>query len=249
MSEDDPVEAGRKDFTLTCTVHEVISGLVNMPSAHWIEDSSLVTSGGEIVVTETLRNGTTAIVTLTFSTLHTSHAGQYMCQGTLVSPAAVDDITSEPANVSVNISSKCFKLSIFCDDEFPSVPEPDVIVTLNRSTPLYYTGTGLTLTCAMTLDPSVDDNEEVSIEWYGIQHIPQQRYTVSAVPQVSGYIYTSSLTISPLAVQDNGTYTCIGTVTGQSNILPAISHGNVTITVTGKFLGIMFVLDGITASQ
>ena len=108
MSEDDPVETGSKDFTLTCTVHEVISGLVNMPSAHWMEDSSLVTSGGEIVVTETLRNTTTAIVTLTFSTLHTSHAGQYMCQGTLVSPAAVDDITSEPANVSVDVSSKCY---------------------------------------------------------------------------------------------------------------------------------------------
>ena len=39
------------------------------------------------------------------------------------------------------------------------VPPPDVTVTLN-STPPLYAGTGLTLTCTVTLDPNVDNGEE-----------------------------------------------------------------------------------------
>ena len=94
MSEAGPVEAGSAGLTLTCTVTEVISGLTNMPSAHWMGPSGPVTSGDDIIVTETFTNDTTVTVTLSFSSLHTSHAGLYTCQGTVVSPAAVDDLTS-----------------------------------------------------------------------------------------------------------------------------------------------------------
>ena len=103
VSEDCPAEAGSAGLTLTCTVSEVIAGLTNMPSAHW---SGPVTSGDDIVVTETVRNVTTVTVALTFSSLHTSHAGQYTCQGTLVSPAAAENITSTSDHISVNISCK-----------------------------------------------------------------------------------------------------------------------------------------------
>ena len=97
------MEAGSAGLTLTCTVTEVISGLTNMPSAHWMGPSGPVTSGDDIVVTETFSNDTTVTVTLSFSSLHTSHAGLYTCQGTVVSPAAVDDvtITSTPSTVTV----------------------------------------------------------------------------------------------------------------------------------------------------
>ena len=107
ISEDGAVEAGSGDLNLTCTVREVISGLTNMPYALWSTASGPVTSGDDITLTETLRNGTHSSVTLSFSSLHTSHAGQYMCQGTLVSPAAVNNITSTPANVSVSVRCKC----------------------------------------------------------------------------------------------------------------------------------------------
>ena len=100
VSAKGPQEAGSTDLTLTCTVSETISGLTDMPSAHW---SGPVTSGDDIVVSETLRNATTVTVDLTFSSLHTSHAGQYTCQGTLVSPAAEENIIS---TVSVNVSCK-----------------------------------------------------------------------------------------------------------------------------------------------
>ena len=103
MSESGPVEAGSAGLTLTCTVTEVISGLTSMPSAHWMGPSGPVTSGDDIVVTDNFSNDTTVTVTLSFSSLHTSHVGLYTCQGTVVSPAAVDDvtITTTPHTVTV----------------------------------------------------------------------------------------------------------------------------------------------------
>ena len=102
MSEAGPVEAGSTGLTLTCTVTEIISGLTNMPSAHWMGPSGPVTSGDNIVVTETFSNDMTVTVTLSFSSLHTSHAGLYTCQGTVVSPAAVDGVISTPGSVTVS---------------------------------------------------------------------------------------------------------------------------------------------------
>ena len=85
------MEAGSGGLTLTCTVHETVNGLTNTPSGHWIGPSGPVTSIEGIVVVET-RIDTEGIlshltITVTFSSLHTSHAGEYTCQGTLFTPA------------------------------------------------------------------------------------------------------------------------------------------------------------------
>ena len=106
VSEEGPVEAGSGGLTLTCTVRETISGLTNMPSAHWMGPSGPVTSGEDIVVTEKVRDDTTATVTVTFSSLHTSHAGQYTCQGTVVTPAGVEDVTITSTPNTVTVSCK-----------------------------------------------------------------------------------------------------------------------------------------------
>ena len=58
--------------------------------------------------------------------------------------------------------------------------------------------------------------------------------TQSLVPVGSGGSYTGSLTISPLADQYDGTYTCIATVTGGSNVLQATASDDNTITVIGE---------------
>ena len=56
------------------------------------------------------------------------------------------------------------------------------------------------------------------------------------------YIYSGSLTISPLADQDDGTYTCTVTVTGGANVQSATASDAVIITVMGKYgLYILFV--------
>ena len=112
------------------------------------------------------------------------------------------------------------------------VPEPDVEITANLTGPLY-TGTGLTLTCTVTLDSNVDSGECVETSWSGLQGIPEQRYSVTGASG-SGGSYTGSLTMSPLADQDDGTYTCTMTVTGESNVLQATASDDIIITVMGE---------------
>ena len=106
-------------------------------------------------------------------------------------------------------------------------------VTLSHTAPLY-AGTGLTLTCTVTLDPNVDNGERVTTEWSGLQDIPEERYSVTCASSTYTDSTSTSLTISPLADQDDGTYTCTVTVTGGSNIHQATASDDVTITVMGE---------------
>ena len=69
VSGEGPVEAGNGGPTLTCTVRETISGLSNMPSAHWIGPSGLVEDGESVTLTETANDVT---VTITLTSLHYS---------------------------------------------------------------------------------------------------------------------------------------------------------------------------------
>ena len=60
----------------------------------------------------------------------------------------------------------------------------------------------------------MDNNETVTTSWNGPNIITGERHLVTATSG-SGSKYTSSLRISPLAVQNNGTYTCTGMVIGE----------------------------------
>ena len=101
-----PVVAGSEDLTLTCRVNKVIDGLTNLTSAQWMTTSGLVITGDDITINETIVDEMTTTVTLSFSSLHTSHAGVYMCQGTLDLPATVTNFTSEPTTVIVSVRCK-----------------------------------------------------------------------------------------------------------------------------------------------
>ena len=103
---------------------------------------------------------------------------------------------------------------------------------LNDTAPLY-AGTGLTLTCVVTLDPNVDNDESVMTEWSGLQDIPEERYSVIGTSS-SGSTYNDSLTISPLADLDDGKYTCTVTVTGGNNVQQSTASDDATITVIGQ---------------
>ena len=95
-----------------------------------------------------------------------------------------------------------------------TVPAPDVIVTAAYTTPLY-AGSSLTLTCTVTLDPNVDNNENVTTSWSDPSGITGEKFLVTAT-NGSGSTYISHLTITALADQDNGTYICTGLVTGEN---------------------------------
>ena len=120
-----------------------------------------------------------------------------------------------------------------------SVPQPSVDIILSHTAPLY-AGTGLTLTCKVTLDTNVDNGERILTEWSGIQDIPKKRYSFTACGSSS--TYTDSLTISPLADQDDGTYTCTVTVTGEVNVKQATASDDVNITVMGEYMNVQAYL-------
>ena len=106
-------------------------------------------------------------------------------------------------------------------------------VTVSRTAPLY-AGTSLTLTCTVTLDPNVDNGESVMTEWSGPRDISGGRYSATAASG-SGSTYTSSLTISDLDEdEDDGTYTCTGTVSGDSSVDEATGSSDYTIEYIRK---------------
>ena len=102
-------------------------------------------------------------------------------------------------------------------------------VSLSQNGPLY-AGTSLTVTCTVTLDSSVNNNELVSTDWTGLDHVPIDRISTTPVIRVIDSSYTSTLTISPLADQDDGTLNCTGTATGATHIQSA---SNAVIDVIG----------------
>ena len=77
----------------------------------------------------------------------------------------------------------------------------------------------------------MNNNEKVVTEWSGLQSIPQGRYSVTDAMRGSGNNYTGSLTISPLADQDDGTYTCTVTVIGGT---VATASDDTTLSVIGE---------------
>ena len=91
------------EFTITCIVSEVISGLVAMPTAMWLSvDGRPVMPGNDISIATPPPSDRVAITTLTFNPLRTSHDGEYTCSGTITSPAQEGTIAvSERGDVSV----------------------------------------------------------------------------------------------------------------------------------------------------
>ena len=113
-----------------------------------------------------------------------------------------------------------------------AVPPPDVAVSLNRTGPLY-AGTDLTISCTVTLDQSVNNNETVSIHWN--VEMGDHYILINDVKKVSENNYSSSLTISPLTDQDSDSYICNGTVSSKDrNVLSASNVAVVTVSVEGK---------------
>ena len=80
----------------------------------------------------------------------------------------------------------------------------------------------------------MDTGVSVSVTWTGPRTISGEQYSVMEASG-SGGTYTGSLTISPLAKdQDDGQYTCSVTVSGGSSILEATNSDSTTIDVMGK---------------
>ena len=120
VSEDGPVDAGSGGLTLTSTVRETVNGLTYIPYGHWVGPSGPVNSSEGIVMIET-RMHTEGIlsrvtITLTFSSLHTSHGGEYTCQWALFTPAeGGKTVTNSSTPLTVTVRCKWCGRSL-CSD-------------------------------------------------------------------------------------------------------------------------------------
>ena len=179
---------------------------------------------------------------LMFSPVATSDTGRYTCSLSaphtayikLLGPveSAEKKITVQSIEPTSLLHIIYYGTSLF----LPPVPQPVVAITLSHTAPLY-AGTSLTLTCTVTLDPNVNNNERVVTEWKGPRQIGD-RYSVTPAKKESDSSYNGSLVIRLLTVQDGGMYSCIARVSGGNNVEAVTATDSVFITVMSTALAI-----------
>ena len=98
------VPSAGSSFSLSCVALELLAGLTGVPETEWIgPDGGVVQSMGGITVgTPVAGGGTITTQVLTFSSIRTSHAGEYSCRASIESPAlSVRDVVEEPFIITV----------------------------------------------------------------------------------------------------------------------------------------------------
>ena len=95
ISHDGGLFIAGQSYNLTCTV--TMKNTSGTPMVGWLDhNNNPLHSSSDIIVTDTVTvDCFTYITTLQFTTLHTSHGGQYTCQATLgtLNSTAVVNIT------------------------------------------------------------------------------------------------------------------------------------------------------------
>ena len=134
----------------------------------------------------------------------------------------------------VSESKVCFgHLQKLCCLISPSVPPPTVTIT-SATNQVVISGSNLTLTCNIQLDPSVDSTVMVNSTW--------------TAPGASSYLVTTSaagttstLMIVMAAASDGGTYTCSCTASPLSPspfITPGVGRGTIQVYI-GECVGLV----------
>ena len=83
-------------YNLTCTVSKTVGGLANTPTVTWTIGGVAVSTGNGVILSDST-DDMSAIATLTFDPLRTSHEGRYICEGTLTSPGLEMPLTPSTA--------------------------------------------------------------------------------------------------------------------------------------------------------
>ena len=87
-------------YTLTCTI-STLPGLVNTPNATWTYPNGSVIQS----------TPTSSVVT--FHPLRTSHAGQYICKGSVVSPASEGNPLMAMNPLTVTVQGKVLVMYMY----------------------------------------------------------------------------------------------------------------------------------------
>ena len=92
-----------QSLTIHCIVTKTVDGLSARPVLQWqSHNGSDIVGGGGVILDGPNSQSTLTTLTLTFSALHTSHAGRYICRGSLTSPALFSPLVkTEDYDISV----------------------------------------------------------------------------------------------------------------------------------------------------
>ena len=214
---------------LTCN-YSLMDDFPHITRATWIVDKFNLTQNDRVLIEE---------LTLSFYSLKTSDSGMYSCELTITSltPHVIIEGSPKTSVELIVVESKSTYIRqthLHYFRNLSLVPPPDVAVSLNRTGPLY-AGTDLTISCTVTLDQSVNNNETVSIHWNGTEGMQEQFVVSSTVSTFTeSYMYTSLLTISPLAIGDGTVVNCTGTVTGVTE-RKVSNSSSVTFDIEGEW--------------
>ena len=220
-------------LVLECTV-SIAPHLVTQPSLEWVVRDTVLATG----------TGNSLSHTLTVD--KTSAAGVYTCVvGIQVADIGLSATAESQTTLTIQSKSKTNSLvkygivihSVKCYIKYlfsPAVPQPNVTINPDLTGTLY-TGSNLTLSCVVTLDPTlVDTPTDVIITWAGPRSIPGEWYAVTDTT-ANGSEFSSNLSIAPLAEgRDEGDYTCSAAVSGGDHIIRADSSSSITLDITSE---------------
>ena len=169
-----------------------------------------------------------------FTTLRTSHGGQYSCQGTL-------GVVNNTAAVIITVLSKSV-LSFLCSNDcgltlfLHVVPPPNVTIAIDQNSNIKPVGANFTLTCITELPPEVDTNITVNINWTGPTGDPLSGSSNSSLMAgIPTSRYQNILMVNPVNASQFGNYSCTATVNSDSaSIFITASEGSATVTIIGK---------------
>ena len=99
---------------IRCVISEAVSGLSSRPVAQWLDDvGSNVVIGDGVSLDGPSSQPSLTTLTLVFNTLRTSHAGTYVCHGSLSSPALFSPLVkAEDYNIIVQSELLCSTLTL-----------------------------------------------------------------------------------------------------------------------------------------
>ena len=238
LSDAIPVLAGRRNVSLTCTVWKISTQSTSYPTALWFthSDEHIVTGDERNVVTENLTNSTTAIATVFFPNLKTSHAGLYTCQGQIFSPLINNTVTisSAPVLLTVRCKYNLIYLCFYGECVILAFAVPALSVSLLHPRGSVYEGTSLTMNCTATLPPSVDTDVNFTVQW--TPNLPSDRLNVYNPSTHVKNHFNSKLIVNPLIMTDAGLYYCEVTANSSSEYVMASRSQSprLNIVVSGR---------------
>jgi len=104
-----------QNHSVYCIVSETVGGLSARPDLQWVNHNGIeLIMGSQINLDGPSYQSTLTTLSLMFNTLHTSHAGRYICQASLSSPALFSPLVkTQDYNISLQSEQYSFTKVLF----------------------------------------------------------------------------------------------------------------------------------------